>query len=60
MNSLGRSVSYVVPKVSLHLHLLTGGHFGATQAGGASVGESRSCLVHPLGPPPLLRYGLTL
>ena len=31
------SGSFVVPKVSLHLHLLTGGHFSATQAGGASV-----------------------
>ena len=31
------SGSFLVPKVSLHLHLLTGGHFSATQAGGASV-----------------------
>ena len=29
--------SFVVPKVSLHLHLLTGDHFSATHAAGASI-----------------------
>jgi len=42
MNSQGCILFTVAPlwsliKVSLHLHLLTGGHFSATQAGGASV-----------------------